>query len=137
VLEILTSATALLLLDQGSKRAMHSRGVEPAFAWGSIVRIRCVLNRNKLYRRAAARAALVAIWVLAVASATALCLLGIRFQGELALWGLGLAFGGSASNLFDILRDRYVVDFIDLGWWPVFNMADIAIVGGLIVAIYQ
>jgi lipoprotein signal peptidase len=29
-----------------------------------------------------------------------------------------------------------VVDFIDLGWWPVFNLADIGIVGGLIAAFW-
>jgi len=51
--------------------------------------------------------------------------------------GLGLALGGSASNLFDILRDRHVIDFIDLGWWPVFNVADIAIVVGLVMAILK
>jgi signal peptidase II len=27
------------------------------------------------------------------------------------------------------------VDFIDLGWWPVFNVADIAIVSGVIIVL--
>jgi signal peptidase II len=34
--------------------------------------------------------------------------------------------GGAASNLFDILRYRSVINYIDLGWWPVFNLTDIA-----------
>jgi len=51
------------------------------------------------------------------------------------MFGLGMALGGAAGNLRDILRHRYIVDFIDLGWWPVFNLADVAIVGGLILAL--
>jgi lipoprotein signal peptidase len=27
-----------------------------------------------------------------------------------------------------------VVDFVSLGWWPVFNLADVAIVGGAAIA---
>jgi len=61
---------------------------------------------------------------------------GLYFQGSLGLPGLALAFGGSASNLADILRRRSIVDFIDLGWWPAFNVADIAIVAGLAAALY-
>jgi signal peptidase II len=48
-----------------------------------------------------------------------------------------LAFGGAAGNLLDILRLRSIVDFIDLHWWPVFNLADVAIVAGLVVAFWS
>ena len=43
---------------------------------------------------------------------------------------LGLVLGGALGNLTDRLlrgHDGAVVDFIDLEWWPVFNVADIAI----------
>ena len=36
------------------------------------------------------------------------------------------------GNLVDRVRLGYVVDFIDVGVWPVFNIADSAIVVGLI-----
>ena len=39
----------------------------------------------------------------------------------------GLFSGGVAGNLIDRLFRQYVVDFIDLGFWPVFNLADTAI----------
>lgn len=48
---------------------------------------------------------------------------------------LGLIVGGGLGNLFDrIARDTggRVVDFIDLHVWPVFNVADSAIVIGVI-----
>ncbi|OGI64564.1 MAG: hypothetical protein A2W18_09050 [Candidatus Muproteobacteria bacterium RBG_16_60_9] len=62
---------------------------------------------------------------------------GAWFQNDVALLGLGLALGGAAGNLLDILRYRYIVDFIDLRWWPVFNLADVGIVGGLLLALTQ
>ena len=45
---------------------------------------------------------------------------------------LGLQLGGAIGNLVDRVRLGYVVDFIDVGAWPVFNLADSAIVTGLI-----
>lgn len=39
----------------------------------------------------------------------------------------GLVAGGAAGNLIDRLGWGYVVDFLDLGWWPVFNVADSAL----------
>lgn len=45
--------------------------------------------------------------------------------------GLGLALGGALGNLVDRIRLGYVVDFLDFQVWPVFNLADIAIVGGV------
>ena len=45
--------------------------------------------------------------------------------------GLGLALGGALGNLVDRIRLGYVVDFLDFHFWPVFNLADIAIVCGV------
>src|SRR3989338_10470044 len=39
----------------------------------------------------------------------------------------GLFLGGVAGNLIDRIFRQYVVDFIDVGFWPVFNVADMAI----------
>ncbi len=44
---------------------------------------------------------------------------------------LGLLVGGSAGNLADRLRLGHVTDFLDLGFWPAFNLADIFIVTGV------
>jgi len=43
-----------------------------------------------------------------------------------------LILGGAAGNLIDRLRFGYVVDFIDLHFWPVFNIADSCITIGAI-----
>ena len=47
--------------------------------------------------------------------------------------GLGLVIGGSISNLLDRVRLGYVTDFIDLRYWPAFNLADSFIVIGVAV----
>lgn len=35
--------------------------------------------------------------------------------------------GGGAANLADRIGDRVVTDYLDLGWWPSFNLADAAL----------
>ncbi len=50
---------------------------------------------------------------------------------------IGLIAGGALGNMGDRLRLGYVVDFISVGWWPVFNLADSSVtVGVMILAIY-
>ncbi len=46
---------------------------------------------------------------------------------------IALALGGAAGNLTDRLRFGSVVDFFDLRWWPVFNVADAAITVGIVL----
>lgn len=65
-----------------------------------------------------------------------------RGSRELNWFGVGLVVGGAIGNIIDrLVRDPYwlrggVVDFIDLQWFPVFNLADIAInIGAAILII--
>jgi signal peptidase II len=44
---------------------------------------------------------------------------------------LGLVMGGSLSNLVDRVRLGHVTDFLDLRYWPAFNLADTFIVVGV------
>lgn len=53
-------------------------------------------------------------------------------QDALLLKGsLGLQLGGAIGNLLDRVRLGHVTDFVDLRVWPVFNVADSAIVVGV------
>ena len=50
---------------------------------------------------------------------------------------LGLQIGGAIGNIVDRLHHGFVVDFINVPYWPTFNVADSAItVGVVILAIY-
>ncbi len=55
----------------------------------------------------------------------------------LAWTALGLILGGITGNLIDRLRFGGVTDFISVGWWPAFNIADSAIVVGTILFAYS
>lgn len=65
-----------------------------------------------------------------------------RADNEVSRTGLALIVGGAMGNIVDRLfrgegwmRGK-VIDFVDLQWWPVFNVADSAItVGGVLLAI--
>jgi|SRR5579871_2250784 len=127
---------AILLADQWSKRTIQLHNANGHPGWGGPFRLKCVrfkfaLHRNKIYEGTRTRATLVILWVLALVCAVFLYRSGSWFQTATTLAGLGLALGGAASNLLDILQRRSVVNFIDLGWWPVFNLADVAILAGL------
>ncbi|NBQ99356.1 MAG: signal peptidase II [Actinobacteria bacterium] len=65
-----------------------------------------------------------------------------RAESAASAFGMVLVAAGAAGNVIDRLfrGDAWfrgsVVDFIDLQWWPVFNVADSAItVGGVLVII--
>ena len=53
------------------------------------------------------------------------------------LWlPVGLILGGALGNLADRARDGAVIDFIDPIAWPAFNLADAAIVAGVLGLLY-
>ncbi|HEY6573895.1 MAG TPA: signal peptidase II [Mycobacterium sp.] len=72
--------------------------------------------------------------------------IGIAWMGRrlVSPWwalGLGMILGGALGNLMDrFFRSPgplrgHVVDFLSIGWWPVFNVADPAVVGGAILLV--
>lgn len=70
----------------------------------------------------------------------AVVLISTRLTTTTSAVGLGLVLGGAAGNLTDRLvrgpgLAGEVVDFIDLQVWPVFNLADSAIVLGVVVLV--
>ncbi len=54
-------------------------------------------------------------------------------RGRRIMAGVALTLGGALGNLLDRLLRGWVVDFIDFHFWPVFNVADIAITAGVIL----
>jgi signal peptidase II len=74
-------------------------------------------------------AALIALTVGAVV------LLGVLFArnpGRPWMWvAVGLLAGGAIGNLVDRVRQGAVTDFVSVGAWPAFNLADVAITVGV------
>lgn len=50
--------------------------------------------------------------------------------------GTGLIIGGAFGNLADRLRLGYVVDFVQVSRWPVFNVADAAVSTAVVIMLF-
>lgn len=138
-------AAVVFLLDLGTKRwalAVLERG-ETVHLLGGVLPVTLAFNTGMVFGitiYGIGRGAVLAITIVILALLFTLLRRGHR-EDPYRSWGVGLAAGGALGNLYDRLRwTGGVVDFlgpIDLGFmlWPIFNLADIAIVtGALLVA---
>ncbi len=74
--------------------------------------------------------------VIAVAVSAALIWWSRTVATRLGAAALGMVLGGAVGNLLERVFGGHggaVVDFVDLRYWPVFNLADAAIVTGAIL----
>lgn len=76
------------------------------------------------------------LWILTAAKSLAvvggaayLVLRHARSSGR-ELLGVSLVVAGAAGNLLDRVTRGYVIDFLQLPYWPVFNVADMAVCVG-------
>lgn len=52
------------------------------------------------------------------------------------MWvAVGLLAGGAVGNLVDRIRADAVTDYVDVGSWPPFNLADVAITSGVVLLV--
>ena len=51
--------------------------------------------------------------------------------------GIALLFGGAIGNMIDRIFIGRVIDYMDFRIWPVFNLADIAIVSGCAIIAFN
>jgi signal peptidase II len=74
-------------------------------------------------------------WLLIVLAVAVLAIFWFSFRDIAAESRMVRLALGAAGNIADRLQHRYVVDFIDLRWWPVFNVADSCITIGVCLLI--
>ena len=117
---LLAAAVAALVLDQGTKRAVTSGRAE----------VRLVHNRRGALLVLRPRWAALVLGVVGTLAAVV-----AQAAGPITAIGLGLLVGGAGGNLVDRARQGAVVDFVSVGPWPVFNVADAAMVVGIAVAV--
>lgn len=123
-------AVSVIAADQASKVFVLSR------SWAADSNARFLAVRKVLTRRgppmlALASPTLVGLWIASAAIAAILLQTGIIAANALNAACVGAALGGAAGNITDRLRRGAIVDFIVVGRWPVFNLADVAIVAGV------
>jgi signal peptidase II len=139
-------AAAVVVVDQVTKALVVSnlREGESRRVIGSV--LSWTLQRNPGSAFGLFRHFPVVFTVLAALIALAIVVRGPRARDRLTAAALGLVLGGAVGNLVDriarppgVFRGR-VIDFIDFHWWPVFNLADSAVVIGaalLLIASYR
>jgi signal peptidase II len=72
--------------------------------------------------------------VLTIAALGLILILFAREPTRAGMWvAVGLLAGGALGNLADRARAGAVTDFVDIGPWPPFNLADVAITAGVAV----
>jgi signal peptidase II len=131
-LESMLAAALVTASDQVSKAAVLARW-PPADSTAprAFISIRCILNRRGTLAAFVGVPALLALWAAAIALAALALQSGVLGHGVLAPIGIGAVIGGATGNVLDRLRRGAIVDFLAIGPWPVFNLADAAIVAGV------
>jgi signal peptidase II len=104
------------------------------------LRFKLALNHGAAFSLSQGRGALISLLALAVVGV--LLRSGRHATRPLAAIALGLVLGGALGNLSDRafragegFLGGGVVDFIDLQWWPIFNVADMGVVCGAFLLI--
>ena len=125
-------AAAVVALDQWTKSLAVDRLADGAVHLFWTLRLNLSFNSGAAFGlgRGAGPVLIVVVIVIVV------LLLGLgrlAASRTLAAVALGLLIGGALGNVVDrLFRDNggAVIDFIDFQWWPIFNVADIAITFG-------
>ena len=129
VLDIVTKVLAVRLLTPG----------QPVSIVGDNITWTLVRNSGAAFSMATGYT-----WVLTLIATGVV--IGIIWMGRrlVSPWwaiGLGMILGGAMGNLVDRFfrspgpLQGHVVDFLSIGWWPVFNVADPSVVGGAILLV--
>jgi signal peptidase II len=129
-------AAAVVALDQATKQlVVHSleRGERRNIFLG--LDLTYVRNKGVAFGALGGGGTLVTVLTIA-----AVVLLAVYFAFNTEkryLWlPFGMVAGGALSNLADRVRDGAVIDFLDPIFWPAFNLADVAIVLGVLGLLY-
>jgi signal peptidase II len=134
-LTFVATALAVIALDRWTKHLaiehLLESGVRSIPVVGEYIRLTYVENRGAAFGVLQDQTAFFILVGLVVISVIIASYRYIPEPSWLLSVSLGLQMGGAVGNLIDRIRVGYVVDFIDLTFWPVFNIADSAICIGV------
>ncbi|MSQ15144.1 MAG: signal peptidase II [Dehalococcoidia bacterium] len=130
----LLSTLAVIALDQFTKELVRDnmypgQSIPP----DALVRITYVTNTGGAFGILQGQSLFILITTFVGVAAILMYYLFPPINSWLLTTALGLQFGGAIGNLIDRIRLGHVTDFFDFRVWPVFNVADSAIVTGVAV----
>jgi len=127
-----------LLLDQFTKYLITSRMLlgESLPIFPPVFYITYILNPGAAFGMLANRTTFFIVLSLLVIVAVLVMYRYLPKEKTLMTLAIGLVLGGALGNLIDRVRLGRVIDFLDFRVWPIFNLADSAIViGALLIMI--
>ncbi len=133
---LLSVATLAILADQASK-AYVVRHLGLYESWAPVSALERVFRFTHVHNTGAAfglfpQGGVVFLVIAVIVSAIILYYYRqVSSHGWLIRLALGLQLGGALGNVIDRVRLGYVVDFLDVWRWPVFNVADSCVVIGV------
>lgn len=142
VLARLAPVAAVVAADQLTKVwAVAALADRPVLLVGRTVQLRLTRNPGGAFSLLPGSTALLAVLALLVAAVVVWA--WWRSEDRWSRLALGLILGGALGNLADrVFRSPgvlsgAVVDFVKIGWWPTFNLADSAITLGVLAIVVR
>lgn len=135
---ILGTAALVVLLDQVSKRWIERslplyESLAPIPALDNIFTITHFTNTGAAFGLLRDQNILFVAIALVVVASIVIYSRYLPHDKWLVQLALGLQLGGAVGNMIDRVRQGHVTDFIYFHFWPAFNVADAAIVVGVLL----
>jgi signal peptidase II len=133
MLRFWVAALATLALDQYTKHVVVTSFApgESRIAVPHVLYWTYVQNTHGAFGLFGSQAWLLVAMALAVLAVFWFAFRDAAAQSALVRIAFGAIVGGAVGNIVDRFHYGFVVDFIDLRWWPVFNAADSCITVGV------
>ena len=129
-------AGTVVVVDQAVKQIVVS-SVERESHTRFFIGIDLTYTRNRGVAFGALGGGGTLVTVLTIAAVSGLAVYFAFNTAKPGLWlPFGVVAGGALGNLADRARDGSVIDFIKPVFWPAFNLADVAIVLGILSLLY-
>ncbi|MEJ7788418.1 MAG: signal peptidase II [Thermoleophilaceae bacterium] len=132
----LAATVAVIALDQGSKQIVVN-SIERGQSENVFFGLDLTNTRNRGVAFGFLEGQTVVVSILIAGALVLLCVYFALNATRPVLWlPVGMLLGGALGNLIDRVREGAVIDFIDPVAWPAFNLADTAIVLGVLALLY-
>jgi signal peptidase II len=139
---VVAAVGAIVAVDQLTKAwAVATLADGPTQVFGDTVKLELARNSGSAFSRFQGYTPVLAILAIVI---TTLIARAVRHASDRwVIIGLVLVLGGALGNLTDRLARSpgflrgYVVDFVSVGWWPLFNVADSCVTIGAIVLVIR
>lgn len=125
----------LLLLDILLKKIFFTSTSEEYFIFGDFLKLKLATNSGIAFGLNLNYYFLILIYFLIAPALLFILFKAYQQKNNFHIIGLSLIIFGSISNLIDRVYFGFVIDYIDLKYYTVFNLADVMIVMGVIVII--